>query len=55
MIALKMCEGFKNGNGMFWKMSKNWIDGMEVCVRRMGELVPLWLSMFGDVHHVVKD
>jgi hypothetical protein len=21
----------------------------------MGELVPLWLSMFGDVHLVVKD
>jgi hypothetical protein len=22
MIALKMCECFKNGNGIFWKMSK---------------------------------
>jgi hypothetical protein len=21
----------------------------------MGELVPLWLSMFGDIHLVVKD
>jgi hypothetical protein len=28
---------------------------MDVCVRSMGELVPLWLSMFGDVHLVVKD
>jgi hypothetical protein len=22
MIALKMCECFYNGNGIFWKMSK---------------------------------
>jgi hypothetical protein len=27
---------------------------MDVCVRSMGELLPLWLSMFGDVHLVVK-
>jgi hypothetical protein len=29
-------------------------DG-RACVRSMGELVPLWLSMLGDVHLVVKD
>jgi hypothetical protein len=54
--CFKMCECFKNENGIFWKMSKElgrW-DG-RVCVRSMGELVPLWLSMFGDVHLVVKD
>jgi hypothetical protein len=45
MIALKMCEYFENGDGMFWKMSKDWVDGMDVCVRSMGELVPVWLSM----------
>jgi hypothetical protein len=28
---------------------------MDVCVRGMGELVPLWLRMFEDVHLVVKD
>jgi hypothetical protein len=22
MVVLKMCECFKNGNGIFWKMSK---------------------------------
>jgi hypothetical protein len=26
-----------------------------LCVSSIGELVPLWLSMFGDVHLVVKD
>jgi hypothetical protein len=26
-----------------------------VSVSSIGELVPLWLSMFGDVHLVVKD
>jgi hypothetical protein len=26
-------------------MSKNWVDKMDVCVRSMGELVPLWLSV----------
>jgi hypothetical protein len=34
---------------------KNWVDGMDVCVRSMGEQGPLWLSMFGDVDLVVKD
>jgi hypothetical protein len=28
---------------------------MDVCVRSMGELIPLWLSVLGDVHLVVKD
>jgi hypothetical protein len=28
---------------------------MDVCVRSMSELVPLWLSVLGDVHLVVKD
>jgi hypothetical protein len=27
----------------------------DVCVRSMGELVPLWLSVLEDVHLVVKD
>jgi hypothetical protein len=31
---------------------KNWADGMNACVRSMGELVPLWLSVLGDVHLV---
>jgi hypothetical protein len=30
---------------IFGKWVKNWVDGMDVCVRRMGELVPVWLSM----------
>jgi hypothetical protein len=34
---------------------KNWVDGMVVCVRGMGELVPVWLSMSGVVHLVTKD
>jgi hypothetical protein len=55
MIALKMCESFKNGNEIFRKRVKNWVDGMDVCVRSMGELVPVWLSMLGVVHLVVKD
>jgi hypothetical protein len=28
---------------------------MDVCVRSMGELVPVWLSMLGVVHLVFKD
>jgi hypothetical protein len=28
---------------------------MDVCVRSMGELAPVWLSMLGVVHLVVKD
>jgi hypothetical protein len=28
---------------------------MDVCVRSMGELVLVWLSMLGDVHLVIKD
>jgi hypothetical protein len=28
---------------------------MDMCVRSMGELVPLWLSVLGDVHLIVKD
>jgi hypothetical protein len=28
---------------------------MDVCVRSVGELVPVWLSMLGVVHLVVKD
>jgi hypothetical protein len=28
---------------------------MDVCVRSMGELVPVWLGMLGVVHVVVKD
>jgi hypothetical protein len=28
---------------------------MDVCVRSMGELVPVWLGMLGVVHLVVKD
>jgi hypothetical protein len=55
MIALKMCECFKNGNGIFRKMSKELVDGMDVCVRSMGELVPVWLSVLGVVHLVAKD
>jgi hypothetical protein len=43
------------GMGYFGKCVKNWVDGMDVCVRSMSELVPLWLSMFGDVHLVIKD
>jgi hypothetical protein len=43
------------GLGYFGKRVKNWIDKMDVCVRSMGELVPFWLSMLGDVHLVVKD
>jgi hypothetical protein len=27
---------------------------MDVCDRSMGELVPVWLSMLGVVHLVVK-
>jgi hypothetical protein len=34
---------------------KNWVDGMGVCVRSMGELVPVWLNMSGVVYLVVKD
>jgi hypothetical protein len=39
--------------GYVWEMSKElgrW-DG-RVCVRSMGELVPVWLSMLGVVHLV---
>jgi hypothetical protein len=43
------------GMGYCGKLVKNWVDEMDVCVRSMGELVPLWLSMPGDVHLVVKD
>jgi hypothetical protein len=43
------------GMGYFGKWVKNWVDGMDVCVRSMGELVPVWLSMLGVVHLVVKD
>jgi hypothetical protein len=28
---------------------------MDVCVKSMGQLIPVWLSMLGDVHLVVKD
>jgi hypothetical protein len=42
----KMCECFKNGNGRFRKWVKNWVDRMDVCVRSMGELVPMWLGMW---------
>jgi hypothetical protein len=28
---------------------------MDVCVRSVRELVPLWLSVLGDVHLVIKD
>jgi hypothetical protein len=28
---------------------------MDVCVRSMGELVLVWLGMWGVVHLVVKD
>jgi hypothetical protein len=38
--------------GYVWKMSKEMVDGMDVCVRSMGELVPVWLSMLGVVHLV---
>jgi hypothetical protein len=56
MIDLKLCECFKNGNGIFWKKKiKNWADGMDVCVGSMGELAPVWLSMLGVVHLDVKD
>jgi hypothetical protein len=55
MIALKMRECFKNGNGIFRKWVQNRVDGMDVCVRSMGELVPVWLSTLGVVHLVVKD
>jgi hypothetical protein len=30
-------------------------SGPHVCVRSMGEPVPVWLSVLGDVHLVVKD
>jgi hypothetical protein len=55
MIALKMCEYFKDGNGIFWKMSKELgrRDG-RLC-QELEDLVPLWLSVLGDVHLVVKD
>jgi hypothetical protein len=55
MVALKMCECFIMGMGYFGKWVKNWVDGMDVCVRSMGELVPVWLGMLGVVHLVVKD
>jgi hypothetical protein len=42
------------GTRYFWKMSKE-LGRQDGRVRSMGELVPLWLSMFGDVHLVVKD
>jgi hypothetical protein len=50
-----MCEYFKNGNGIFWKMSKELgrRDG-RLC-QELEDLVPLWLSVLGDVHLVVKD
>jgi hypothetical protein len=41
-----MCECFKNGNGVFRKWVKYWVDEMDVCVRSMGELVPMWLGMW---------
>jgi hypothetical protein len=44
--CFKMCECFKNGNGIFRKWVKNWVDGMDVSVRSMGELVPVWLGMW---------
>jgi hypothetical protein len=28
---------------------------MDVCVKGMGELVPVWVGMLGEVHLVVKD
>jgi hypothetical protein len=28
---------------------------MDVCVRSVGELVPVWLGMLGVVHLVIKD
>jgi hypothetical protein len=43
------------GMRYFGKGVKNWVDGMGVYVRSMGELVPLWLGRFGEVHLVVKD
>jgi hypothetical protein len=43
------------GMGHFGKRVKNCVDGMDVCVRSMGELVLVWLSMLGVVHFVVKD
>jgi hypothetical protein len=43
------------GMGYSGKRVKNWVDGMDVCVRSMGELVPMWFSMSGVVHLVVKD
>jgi hypothetical protein len=58
MGALKMCECFQNVSalkmemGYVWKMSKELVDGMDVCVRSMGELVPAWLSVLGVVHLV---
>jgi hypothetical protein len=33
----------------------NWVDGMDVRVKSMGELVPVLLSILGVVHLVVKD
>jgi hypothetical protein len=48
-----MCECFKNENGIcLEKWVKNWVDEMDVCVRSMGELVPVWLSVLGVVHLV---
>jgi hypothetical protein len=38
--------------GYFGKGVNNWVDGMDVCVRSMGELVPVWLSVLGVVHLV---
>jgi hypothetical protein len=55
MIVLKTCECFKNGNGIFRKWVKYWVDGMDVCVRSMGKLVPVWLGLLGVVHLVIKD
>jgi hypothetical protein len=43
------------GMGYFGKGCKELVDGMDVCAKSMGELVPVWLRMSGVVHLVVKD
>jgi hypothetical protein len=43
------------GMGYFAKCVKDWVDRMDACVRSMGELLPLWLSILEDVRPIIKD
>jgi hypothetical protein len=53
--CFKMCECFKNGNGIFWKMSKE-LGRWDGCVcQEYGWARTFVVERVGDVHLVVKD